>query len=137
MKYFMFLSLLLLVIACQEAETSEAIPSDWVLLTLNTGDTFEVPDSFALETLQGIDTYVGKIASPSVEIFFDIGWLAGEYVSAEDDEVTCDFATIEYCYNTTEDQIRATFAEAGPANFTSSKENEQLFLEIMGTFVNN
>ena len=100
-------------------------------LTLDYGDgiTMEFPECFSVMYLAGIDSFVGKVEAPDqgIEIFFDIGDLAGEYVkndTPDQNTVQGDFETFRYAIRNN-DELRFTFPNAGPANFYTRQLEHQ------------
>ncbi len=134
----LFASLFCLVCSCTTEPPEELIGTEWKVISLANGSELSTPEEFELIELQGIDTYVGRIESEDVSINFDIGLLAGNYVSEDVPESVCeDTEDSRFCYQILDEQILATFADNGPSNFTSDAANESLFLDIMRTFKAN
>ena len=51
-----------------------SVPQDWQTISANGKFTFKAPPDLKPEPVQGIDSFVGKYASPTLEVTFDHGW---------------------------------------------------------------
>ena len=51
-----------------------SVPSDWQTIRANGAFTFKAPPDLKPEPVQGIDSFVGKYVSPTLEVTFDYGW---------------------------------------------------------------
>lgn len=135
-----FLVLLTILFACSKNESNEL--SKTILISTNI--EISVPESFELEQLQGIDSYVANIIDTNDDaftIYIDIGQLAGFYVDedSESREVSNSvnrefwFEDRESGYLGGEDCcLFYTFPNLGPANFIArNNEYKALVLEIM------
>lgn len=142
MKHLFIILLLFSLYSCDKdvAETNnfqeiEPIPADWISITLDNSDSLMVPDSFELVRIADSEMHSGILLSGDIEIFFEFG-LAGipYFVYQENCHPSINS---EFCYAIFEDEIRTTFADAGPAYFEARVENKDLFLQIMSSFTDN
>lgn len=122
--------LLLLVFACAKQENQDTQPRNnqlcegAALLTFSIpcaqNLTIEFPDCFTLLPSIGIDTHVGvfSAATEGVEIHYDIGMLAGNYVDANSpNKQVFQSVNEEFWYEQKNGKLYFTFPAAGPANF--------------------
>ncbi len=118
-------------ILCKEAAS--------ILLTIPCDADLELtaPNCLFVQPLQGIDTYVGRLTSTSeeIEINYDIGELAGNYVNSNSTSKIIEQAiNLEFWHEVRDDKLYITFPAAGPANFyTSDIEFFDSIIEIMKT----
>ncbi len=52
----------------------EGVPKEWVLVTAGTAFTFWAPADLKEMPVKGIDSFVGRYASPTMQVEFDYGW---------------------------------------------------------------
>ncbi len=145
MKLFQLLTLsfcLFFFAQCKNAEEDsrsivELCKNDPIIdFSINTGKELilKFPACFELNVLQGIDTYIGYLNSTSegIEIFYDIGVLAGESVSENSPnqvEVQGNFEIFRY--HIQDNALTFTFPNAGPANFrTEQIEHQDDLIEL-------
>jgi len=50
------------------------VPQDWQTIRANNAFTFKAPPDLKPEAVHGVDSFVGKYASPTLEVTFDYGW---------------------------------------------------------------
>ena len=62
------------VFAGCEPAPPPSVPSNWQTISANGKFTFKAPPDLKPEPVQGIDSFVGKYASPTLEVTFDYGW---------------------------------------------------------------
>lgn len=133
--------LLSLLIACTSNDINNQLTQ-----TILIGNNIElsVPESFELTQLQGIDSYVAEIIDKDDDTFrisIDIGFLAGNYVDEQDQNIQVHSSANEaFLYVERESQylgddqccVFYTFPELGPANFIANNdEHAALVFEIM------
>jgi len=139
------ISFILLFFQCKDSEPEVVMTTlcgdDAITtLTLDYGDgiTLEFPECFSVMYLAGIDSFVGKVEAPDegIEIFFDIGDLAGEYVDSDTPDMTTvqgDFEVFRYAVRNG-NELRFTFPSAGPTNFyTRQIEHQDDLVEFFKT----
>jgi len=59
---------------CAPSPPAPPVPSSWQTISVDGKFTFKAPPDLKLEPAQGIDSFVGKYVSPTLEVSFDYGW---------------------------------------------------------------
>ena len=110
-----------------------------VQLTISAQDmlTMDFPDCYTLEVLQGIDSHVGKLEANEigVEMQYDVGYLAGDYVSdSSPNQTTVQGQYESFRYEEKNNILHFTFPGAGPANFwTSQLDQKDNLIKYLGS----
>ena len=135
------LTLLYLLMGCTNTEDTSPPCDDTntVQLSIAAQDvlTMDFPDCYTIEVLQGIDSYVGKLEATviGVEILYDVGLLAGEYISdSSPNQITAQGQHEPFRYETMNNVLYFTFPSAGPANFwTSQIDQKDNLIKYLGS----
>jgi hypothetical protein len=64
----------LLVAGCDSSPPPPPVPPQWQTISARSAFTFRAPADLKPVPVQGVDSFVGKYASSSLEVTFDYGW---------------------------------------------------------------
>jgi hypothetical protein len=74
-RAMLLLTLIGLVGGCDSTDSSPpAVPRDWQTIRAGTAFSFKAPPDLKSVPVQGVDSFVGSYASPTLEVMFDYGW---------------------------------------------------------------
>ena len=64
------------IFGCETVGPQAPVPENWRTVNARDKFTFEAPSNLASQLALGVDSFVGRYASPSMELTFDYGWFS-------------------------------------------------------------
>jgi hypothetical protein len=72
-KSLLSLVVIAVLAGCEPSPPAPSVPSNWQTISADGKFTFKAPPDLKSEPVQGIDSFVGKYTSPTLEVTFDYG----------------------------------------------------------------